>query len=411
MRATITPSELVGSIAAVASKSEAHRVLLCAAFANDTTDIDCSTSSADIDATARCLRALGARVARTRLGFRVNPIPRSATGSYDSVADAELDCGESGSTLRFFLPVACALGTGASLVGHGSFPLSVSGELGRGSFALPGDVSSQYASGLLMAAPILGGDVSIVVAEPVESLPYITLTCNVLGRFGVDVVTDHVAVGGGRATRYLVPGGSSYVSPRTLTVGGDWSNAAFWLCAGALDGKGLTVTGLDLASVQGDRAVLGALALFGARVSRSRDSVTILPDRLRACTIDVSTCPDLVPPLAAVAARAEGTTHIVGAERLRLKESDRLETISAAIRALGGKARVTSGGIDVEGVPTLAGGVVDAANDHRIAMMAAIAAVGAQGPTAIVGAECVSKSYPTFFEDLARLGGAVSEEA
>ena len=436
MRATITPSELVGSIAAVASKSEAHRVLLCAAFANDTTDIDCSTSSADIDATARCLRALGARVARTRLGFRVNPLPRSATGSYDAVAGAELDCGESGSTLRFLLPVACALGTGANLFGHGrlaqrplsplyeelerhgavlsaqgSFPLSVSGELGRGSFALPGDVSSQYASGLIMAAPILGGDVSVVVAEPVESLPYITLTCNVLGRFGVDVRTDHVAVGGGRATRYLVPGGSSYVSPRALTVGGDWSNAAFWLCVGAIDGKGLTVTGLDLASVQGDRAVLGALALFGARVSRSRDSVTILPDRLRACTIDVSTCPDLVPPLAAVAARAEGTTHIVGAERLRLKESDRLETISAAIRALGGKARVTSGGIDVEGVPTLAGGVVDAANDHRIAMMAAIAAVGAQGPTAIVGAECVSKSYPTFFEDLARLGGVVSEEA
>ena len=111
-----------------------------------------------------------------------------------------------------------------------------------------------------MAAPILGGDVSVVVAEPVESLPYITLTCNVLGRFGVGVRTDHVAVGGGRATRYLVPGGSSYVSPRTLTVGGDWSNAAFWLCAGALDGEGLTVTGLDLASVQGDRAVLGALA-------------------------------------------------------------------------------------------------------------------------------------------------------
>lgn len=433
MRATITPSRLSGSVAAIASKSEAHRILVCAALAEGVTDIDCPTSSSDIDATVGCLRALGARVTRTRPGFRVVPLPRTADGSRVPRLGGTLDCGESGSTLRFLLPVVCALGTEARFVGRGRlaerplsplyeelvahgailspqgrFPLSVSGGLASGTFALPGDVSSQYVSGLLMAAPVLGGGVEILVSEPVESLPYVTLTCASLRRFSVEVETDHVD--GGRAMRFAVPDGATYATPGTLRVGGDWSNAAFWLCAGALSRDGVTVSGLDLASDQGDRAVLGALSLLGARVSRTHDSVTVRPDHLHGCTIDVTSCPDLVPPLAMVAARAEGTTHVVGAERLRLKESDRLETISAALNALGGRVSVTSAGLDVEGVRSLAGGIVDAANDHRIAMMSSVVATGAEGPTTIVGAECVSKSYPTFFEDLAHLGGSVSEE-
>ena len=435
VRAIITPSKLSGSIAAVASKSEAHRILICAALAGGTTDIDCSTSSSDIDATASCLCALGARVTRTRLGFRVVPIPRDAGDAYAPRLGRTLDCGESGSTLRFLLPVVCALGATTSLVGRGRlaerplsplyeelvahgatlspqgrFPLSVLGRLAPGRFALPGNVSSQYVSGLLMAAPILGGGVEVLVSDPVESLPYVTLTCAALRRFSVEVRVDRVDIDGGRAMRFVVPGGAAYATPRTLRVGGDWSNAAFWLCAGALSRDGITVDGLDLTSDQGDRAVLGALSLLGARVSRARDSVTVRPDHLHGCTIDVASCPDLVPPLAMVAARAEGTTRIVGAERLRLKESDRLETISAALNALGGHVSVTSAGLDVEGVSSLAGGIVDAANDHRIAMMSSVAALGAEGPTTIVGAECVSKSYPRFFDDLARLGGLVSEE-
>lgn len=435
VKVIITPSKLSGSIAAIASKSEAHRILICAALAEGTTDIDCSTSSSDIDATADCLCALGARVTRTRLGFRVVPIPRTADGTYAPRLGETLDCGESGSTLRFLLPVACALGAeirfvgrgrlvkrplsplyeelaahGAVLSPQGRFPLSVSGKLVPGTFTLPGNVSSQYVSGLLMAAPVLGGGVEVLVSEPVESLPYVTLTCASLRRFSVEVETDRVDVDKGRAMRFVVPDGTSYATPGTLCAGGDWSNAAFWLCAGALSREGITVSGLDLASNQGDRAVLGALSLLGARVSRAHDSVTVRPDHLRGCTIDVTSCPDLVPPLAMVAARAEGTTHIVGAERLRLKESDRLETISAALNALGGRVSVTSAGLDVEGVPSLAGGIVDAANDHRIAMMSSVVATVAEGLTTIVGAECVSKSYPTFFEDLAHLGGFVSEE-
>lgn len=435
MRAIITPSRLSGSLAAVASKSEAHRILICAALAEGTTDIDCPTSSSDIDATADCLRALGAHVTRTRRGFRVIPIPRATDGTRTPRPCMTLDCGESGSTLRFLLPVACALGAetrfvgrgrlaerplsplyeelvahGAVLSPQGRFPLSVSGKLAAGTFALPGNVSSQYVSGLLMAAPVLGGDVEILVSEPVESLPYVTLTRAALRRFSVEVETDRVDVDGGRAMRLVVPDRAAYATPGTLHVGGDWSNAAFWLCAGALSREGITVCGLDLASDQGDRSVLGALSLLGARVSRARDSVAVRPDHLHGCTIDVASCPDLVPPLAMVAAHAAGTTHIVGAERLRLKESDRLETVSAALNAVGGRVSVTPAGLDVEGVPSLAGGIVDAANDHRIAMMSSVVATGAEGPTTIIGAECVSKSYPTFFEDLTHLGGLVSEE-
>ena len=153
-----------------------------------------------------------------------------------------------------------------------------------------------------MAAPILGGGVEVLVSDPVESLPYVTLTCAALRRFSVEVRVDRVDIDGGRAMRFVVPGGAAYATPRTLRVGGDWSNAAFWLCAGALSRDGITVDGLDLTSDQGDRAVLGALSLLGARVSRARDSVTVRPDHLHGCTIDVASCPDLVPPLAMMAA-------------------------------------------------------------------------------------------------------------
>ncbi len=194
-------------------------------------------------------------------------------------------------------------------------------------------------------------------------------------------------------------------------MGGDWSNAAFWLVAGAIGERGVAVRGLDARSAQGDRRVLSALAMLGARVLRTPAGSAVRPAVLRGATIDVTDCPDLVPPLAAAAALARGTTRIVGAARLRLKESDRIETVSAAIRALGGSVRASADGLEIDGSPRLRGGVVDAANDHRIAMMAAVLATRCEGPTTILGAECVEKSYPRFFDDLASLGGVVEREA
>ncbi len=437
MNLVINPGALTGEVRAPSSKSEAHRLLICAALSAGTTDIDCTTTSADIDATVSCLEALGARVARTRRGFRVAGLPRDAEGRPLPTREALLDCGESGSTLRFLLPVACALGAEARLTGHGRLPerplsplyeelvahgcelsaqgrmpLSAGGRLEPGRFELPGDVSSQYVSGLLMAAPLTGGTVEVLVSEPVESRPYVGLTTGALARFGVEVREGPATTADSRPARLFgVDAPRGLVSPGSVEVGGDWSNAAFWLAAGALGADGVAVTGADVQSPQGDRQVLGALALLGARVVRSREGAACAPDRLRGRTLDVSSCPDLVPPLAAVAAVATGTTNVVGAARLRLKESDRLATVSAAVNALGGRAEVTDDGLVIEGVNELAGGTVDAANDHRIAMMAAVLATRCSGPTTIVGAECVAKSYPAFFEDFASLGGAVRKES
>lgn len=439
MNAVVKPVPLTGEISAPSSKSEAHRALICAAFAPGTTDIDCSSTSDDIDATVECLEALGARIVRTERGFRVRPV--SGTSASDNVPEptrgALLDCHESGSTLRFMLPVVCALGCEASLTGRGRLPerplsplyeqlvehgavlseqgvvpLRTSGKLTPGRFRLPGNVSSQYVSGLLLAAPLLRAPLEVVVTEPVESRPYLDITTHIMAAFGVEVSCSREQdADGSRALAFDVSSADGYSSPGSLSIGGDWSNAAFWLAAGAIGRRGVAVRGLDVSSPQGDRQILAALSLLGGHVLRNPEGAAMRPAELQAATLNVSSCPDLVPPLAAVAAFAEGTTRVVGAARLRLKESDRLETVAAAINALGGSCSIQDDGLCITGSPVLAGGVVDAAGDHRIAMMAAVMATRCSGETTIVGAECVNKSYPNFFRDFSSLGGVVEMEA
>ena len=421
MNVIVYPTEIAGTVSAIPSKSMAHRMLICAALADAPTSISCETTSEDIEATVSCLNALGAEIQRTDEGFLVEPITAS-------VHDKLLDCGESGSTLRFLLPVIPALGSSATIIGHGrlaerplsplreeleahgasvrgehTVPLEVSGKLNGSIFELPGDVSSQFVSGLLMAGPILPDGIEVTVKEPVESRSYIELTIDALATFGVKVKVTHDAY----ATTYIIPADAHYVSPGNVEVEGDWSNAAFWLAAGALSDGGITVCGLKQGSHQGDRAILGALALLGARVSRTNQLVAASRYPLSGCTLNVSDCPDLVPPLAVVAAQAQGLTLICGARRLRLKESDRLATVSDCIVTMGGKVEVTGDGLVIHGIEQLKGGTVDAAGDHRIAMMAAIAACHAEEPTTIIGADCVRKSYPSFFTHLQALGARV----
>ena len=430
MNILIEPHQLSGSIAAMPSKSVAHRLLILSGLCSGITDIACTSFSDDIAATLRCLKALGAPAMRTRLGVRMVPVTVGGVR-----AGRTLDVGESGSTLRFLLPVVAALGCKATFALHGRLPerplapldqqlcehgvelsglgtpeLSVSGQLSGGRFMLPGSVSSQYVSGLLMAAPLLDEDVEILVREPVESKGYIKLTLDALANFGVEVACDTTTVDDVRCRRYALSADQHLSSPRTCEVEGDWSNAGFWLGAGALGSEPLCITGLNLSSGQGDRAIMAALSLLGARIGRSSGIVAASRDNLRGRTINVSDIPDLAAPLAAVGAYAQGTTRLCGARRLRLKESDRLATICNAICALGGKAEVVSDDLVIEGVPQLCGGTVDACNDHRIAMMAAICAAYASGPCVIVGAECVAKSYPTFFEDFRALGGIAREQ-
>ncbi len=389
----ITPHRLSGSLRAIPSKSDAHRLLILAALAEMETFVGCPDVSRDIEATASLLRALGAGVERTEDGFLVTPV------SSVPASPLTLDCHESGSTLRFLLPVAAALGVNAKFVGEGRLgerpmlpltaalrsggvsvsadllPIEISGRLRPGEYELPGNISSQFISGMLMALAHLGGG-SVRLTTALESSGYVDMTLRTLERFGVSV--SH---GGGT---FAVSG--RVRSPGHVDAEGDWSSAAFWQEANTF-GSDVSVEGLDGASAQPDRAAARLLQTLGG-------------------TVDVSGSPDLFPALALAASAARERTVFVGGARLRLKESDRIATVAAALRALGGVCRETEDGLTVEPSP-LSGGEVDGAGDHRIVMAAAVAAAHASGETVIRGAEAVEKSYPGFFEDFTHLGGIV----
>lgn len=400
MRAIIEPGMLSGKIRAVASKSQAHRLLICAALADAETEIICRESSRDIDATADCLRALGADISYDGGMFRVRPIGKP-------VAGARLDCGESGSTLRFLLPVLCALGAGASVKMHGRLPdrplsplweelerhgarlsrpesdvIAVEGRISGGEFEIAANVSSQFISGLLLALPLCGGG-RISLTGTLESGAYIEITRRAQELFGVGSGFD--------GTAFSVSPEARYRSPGSLEVEGDWSNAAFWLCARAL-GSTVECTNLDPDSPQGDRAVSELLPAI----------------RHGGAVVDAREIPDLVPVLAVCAAVSPGTTEFVNAGRLRIKESDRLESTAAMLRALGAEVTVKPDGLAVRGREWLDGGMVDSANDHRIAMSAAVASTVCRGAVTVLGAQCVEKSYPAFWDDFKLLGGRLT---
>ncbi len=409
-----------GTIRAIASKSQAHRLLIGAALAAGPSRILCAETSDDIDATVRCLDALGAKVKYDGGGYDILPIPRPVPG------ERVLDCGESGSTLRFLLPVACALGAGATfrmggrlpsrplsplyeeLTGHGcalsmsgKSPLYTGGQLSGGRYRIPGNISSQFISGLLLALPLLKEDSLIEVGGAVESRPYVDMTLACLKTFGIGVRMN--------AHSFTVPGNQRYNAPGALAVEGDWSNAAFWLSLGAVGGGSVTVAGLDPSSPQGDKAIMTFLERFGARVSVDGGTVTVSRGDLHGIDIDAGDTPDLVPVLAAVAAVSRGRTVISNAGRLRLKESDRLKAVTETLSGLGADITQTDDGLILSGKPELRGGVVSSHGDHRIAMTAAVVSTVCRGAVTIKGAEAVGKSYPGFFADFAALGGGIEE--
>jgi len=388
MNRTIHPRPLRGTIRAIPSKSMAHRLLICQALADDHRPI--AGDSADLTATRACLQAL-----RTS-----HPV---------------LPCGESGSTLRFLLPVAAALGQEAAFVMAGRLPerplfpldrelerhgvtltrpqphiLHCEGQLRSGSYTIPGNISSQFVSGLLFALPLLEEPSTLTVTGRMESAPYVRMTLAALRQFGVEIPEDH-------QTFFVSP--QSCRRPDAVSVEGDWSNAAFWLCAGALGGP-VTVTGLNPDSLQGDRAIVPILRQFGARVEICGDAVTASSGCLHAVDIDAANIPDLIPALSVVAAAASGTTRIRNAARLRLKESDRLRAICRMLQALGAQVQQTDDGLVIQGGNALTGGTVDCCGDHRMAMAAAVAAALCRNPVTVPGAEAVEKSDPGFWRDL-----------
>ncbi len=431
---------LDGPVAAIPSKSDVHRKLICAALADRPTELLVSTTpnarlSADIHATMACLTALGAT-------FQVDPAspPPDAQDALVVLPGTSifvtpirqvpenplLDCGESGSTFRFLLPVATALcdhvrftGSGRlperpigdlthAMTTHGvsfsadKLPFETHGKLTGGAFTLPGNVSSQYITGLLLALPNLPGDSTLTLTTKLESAAYVDITLAALNQFGVSVnPTD---------TGWSVPGRQTFHTGERCLADGDWSNAAFFLTAGILGkDRNHNVAVLDTRndSPQGDRAIVPLLRKFRAKIYADDGFLLPFASKLYPADIDVSEVPDLLPILAVAAAFAKGKSHFTNAARLRLKESDRLKTTAAMLNTLGGKVVEQPAGLIVHGGRPLTGGTVDGANDHRIVMAAAIAATYCKGPTTILGAEAVNKSYPDFFEVYQKLGGVV----
>ncbi len=409
MNCTVLPGPRRGSVTVPASKSQAHRLLICAALGVRETLIRCDGISGDIAATVRCLNALGAEIRETEAGLLVRP---RGQGS----AEAILPCGESGSTLRFLIPVLGALGQKGTFRMEGKLParplgplaevcraggmelrqegtlLRCGGQLRPGDYEIPGNVSSQYISGLLMALPLLPGESRLHVTGKVESADYIAMTEEALHMSGVRWEKT--------GWEYRIPGGQRPSLPPEVTVERDWSSAAFFLVLGALSPAGITLPGLNGASRQGDKRILQILREFGAEVREEPSGVTVCRRSLRGVTVDAAQIPDLVPVLSVAAAAAEGETRILGAGRLRLKESDRLVTTAAMLRALGAEVREREDGLVIRGKPKLRGGTADAAGDHRIAMSAAVAAAASEKSVTILGAECAAKSYPRFWKDL-----------
>ena len=412
MNIVIEPSPLKGEIAAIPSKSVAHRMLICAALADGPTTLRIPKTSDDIDATADCLRALGAAITVNNEDYIVEPIAQIENIPL-------LDCGESGSTLRFLLPVAAAAADRCRFDGHGrlperplsdltdamkehgvsfdgeKLPFTIGGRLRGGIYRLPGNVSSQYITGLLLALPLCEEDSVIELTTALESASYIDITLSVLKTFGITVHCER--------NRYIIPGKQVFRSPGTLPVEGDWSNAAFFLTAAALNND-ITMTGLNPNSAQGDRKIIALLEQLGAVTQKDNGRLTLRSDDLKGCTIDIQDTPDLLPVLSVAAAFAQGKTTFINAARLRLKESDRLASSAAMIENLGGRAEVGEDELTVYGTG-LIGGTVESCNDHRIAMSAAVAATRCSKPVTILNAEAVKKSYPGFYNDYNKTGG------
>lgn len=419
MNVRIKPSKLIGRVNAPSSKSFSHRMLIAAALAGGVSEISNISASEDIDATVGALAALGAKIFREGNTYTVMGIKTPA-------ASAVIDCRESGSTMRFIIPIAAALGCSCEFRGKGKLPerpitpyirelgkngavitktegvmpFVMNGTLKGGDYVLEGDISSQFITGLLFALPLCSGNSVIRLASKLESKPYADMTVEALSRFGITIDESEDKDG---LPVYRIRGGQKYRSA-DVSVEGDYSQAAFYFAANAL-GSEIKVDNLSEKSVQGDKKILEIIG--GISYNKINDSGL---RRLPAFSADVSDIPDLVPILAVLGCFTDGVSRITGAKRLKIKESNRLESIASALGNIGGKITVGDDSLEIEPVDGFHSGVIDGCNDHRIVMASAIASTMADGEITITGAEAVAKSYPDFWTDFASLGGNIEFE-
>lgn len=406
----IFPSALSGEVKVPPSKSAAHRALICAALSTGTSRVTPYCTSKDIKATVSCLKALGMNIDEDENGYILS--------SGNITKGATLNFNESGSTARFLLPIAAALGADITGVGEGrlpnrpmdtltklfrehgvavssdNLPLTLKGKLTGGDFYLPGNISSQYISGLLMATPLIDEEVNIIPTTALESVGYIDMTVSAMKKYGVNVEETEKG--------WRVLKNSKYTAQSTQ-IEGDWSQAAFFMSAAAIGGD-IKISGLDFASNQGDMAALDVFAAFGANISITDNVLHIKRGELRGIQVNAKDIPDMVPAIAVTAAFAEGKTVIHSAERLRIKESDRIKTTLSLLNAMGIETEEKPDGMIIYGGKPK-GAVIDGANDHRIVMAAAVGAAFAEGESVITGYEAINKSYPEFFEDFKKIGG------
>ncbi|MBR4879133.1 MAG: 3-phosphoshikimate 1-carboxyvinyltransferase [Clostridia bacterium] len=418
MNITISKSDFSGKIPMASSKSHLHRALICASLGNKPTKLYYNGSSDDVIATINCLNVLGAKIDDKGEYFEIIPVKEAKGGI--------INCNESGSTLRFMLPLVCALGVECTikgtkkllsrpldplvneLVSHGAVIekteeyIKTSGRLSGGKYSIRGDVSSQFITGLLMALPLLKEESILEITGKIESRPYIEMTLDALKNFSCTAETEDERV------YKIVPMGR-YNNPESLRAEGDWSNGAFWCVLGALLENGIEIEGLETDSAQGDKAIIGISRLAGASVEICDSCIRIARNGLKSFSYNCGNTPDLVPVMSVLASVCEGQSRLYNVERLRMKESDRIETTMDMICSLGGEIEYKEDALIITGREKLEGGTVDSHNDHRIAMSAAVASAVCKNPVTITGANAVNKSYRSFWNVFESIGGNVNK--
>ena len=420
MTKILKPSTLNGSVIIPPSKSLSHRAILAAALAEGESIIENLVFSEDIEATCRAVEQLGIKVFKEGTSLRIHG--KSTLKS----PGVPLDCNESGSTLRFLIPFASLLDGPITFTGkgklvtrpldpyfklfneqnitykhEGALPLTVEGKFKSGIYRLPGNVSSQFVTGLMYVLPLLDGHSEIILESELESRDYVELTIQVLKTFGIEIITidnEHYKIRGNQRYR-----------PANYRVEGDYSQAAFWIAAGLI-GNGLKLSDLAKETKQGDQRILDIVRDMGANLAWAEDELIISGIQTKGAVVDASQCPDLVPIVATLAAVSKGKTQIINAGRVRIKESDRLKAICTELKVLGANIEEEPEGLIIEGVERLSGGRVNGWNDHRIVMSLAIASIRSDAEVVIDGSEAVAKSYPHFFEVFQSLGGNLIEK-
>lgn len=417
MKVKIVPKTLAGRVSVPPSKSVAHRLLLCAGLAEGESRIGGIALSEDMQATITCLRALGADVTRTDDGVKVRGLP------YFAAVNGKVDCRESGSTLRFFVPLFARVGAPVTLTGaprllqrpqqvyadifharglqfrQTETEITVCGPLPAGEYTVPGNVSSQFITGLLTAQALAGGRSVVRVAPPFESSGYVALTIDAMRRFGVEVQQPDKYT-------FCINGNQKY-KPCDCVAEGDYSQAAFWAVAGSVAG-GVQIDGLNPQSLQGDKVIVDILRRCNAQITQTPDGLECRESVLRATEIDLADCPDLGPVLMVLALFCHGETVIRNAGRLRMKESDRIAAMQAELAKMGGAVLADENTVAVSGTVLHGADDLDSHNDHRVAMALAVAAVAAGVPVTIGTAQAVNKSYPQFYQHLRQLGAEVT---